>query len=100
MCSKAISEQERYDELACYTLAHPDPGFIHQNIVDAFGAQTATEADKPIKIAFALVGLYLSVVQDEQGARCSRRTCVWQNIGTSGRVSDRLRIAAPFEFVM
>jgi len=58
MCSKAISEQERYDELACYTLAHPDPGFIHQNIVDAFGAQTATEADKPIKIAFALVGLY------------------------------------------
>jgi putative acetyltransferase len=57
--SKAISEQEQYHELACYTLAHPDPGFIHQNIVDAFAAQTATEADKPIKIAFALVGLYL-----------------------------------------
>jgi len=66
-CPKAASEQEQYDELAYYTLAHSDPGFIHQNIVDAFAAQTATEADKPIKIAFALVGLYLCSVKGRTG---------------------------------
>ena len=65
--SKAVSEQEQYEELAYYTLAHPDPGFIHQNIVDAFAAQTATKADKPIKIAFALVGLYLCIVKGQTG---------------------------------
>jgi hypothetical protein len=40
-----LNEQEQYNELAFYTLAHSDPGFIHQNAVDAFAAQTATEAD-------------------------------------------------------
>lgn len=48
-----------YQELAFYTLAHPDPKFIHQQIVDAFAAQTATKDSKPIKVAFALIGLYL-----------------------------------------
>jgi hypothetical protein len=66
-CCVTSLEQEQYDELAYYTLAHPDPGFIHQNIVDAFAAQTATEADKPIKIAFALVGLYLCTVKGRTG---------------------------------
>jgi hypothetical protein len=65
--SKTISEQEPYNELAYYTLAHPHPSFIHQNIVDAFAAQTASEADKPIKIAFALVGLYLCIVKGRTG---------------------------------
>lgn len=64
------SEQEHYNELAFYSLAHSDPGFIHQNIVDAFAAQTATEQDKPIKITFALLGLYLCV---EKGKRAARR---------------------------
>lgn len=62
-----ISEQKQYDELAFYTLAHPDPAFIHQNIVDAFAAQTATEASKPIKITFALIGLYLCVKKGQTG---------------------------------
>lgn len=35
----ANSEQQAYYELSYYTLAHPDPNFIHQHIVDAFGAQ-------------------------------------------------------------
>ncbi|HJT18571.1 MAG TPA: DUF5946 family protein [Thermoanaerobaculia bacterium] len=48
-----------YDELAYYTLAHGDPAFIHQHIVDAWAAQTASESAKPIAIAFALAGLYL-----------------------------------------
>jgi Family of unknown function (DUF5946) len=62
-----LNEQKQYHELTFYTLAHSDPTFIHQNVVDAFAAQTATEADKPIKIAFALVGLYLSVAKGRTG---------------------------------
>jgi hypothetical protein len=56
-----MSPQEAYNELAYYTLAHPGPEFIHQNLVDAFTAQNAGENAKPIAITFALVGLYLSV---------------------------------------
>jgi hypothetical protein len=78
-----VSEQEQYDELAYYTLAHPDPGFIHQNIVDAFAAQTASEADKPIKIAFALVGLYLCVVK-------GRRPPGSVGAHAFGKISERL----------
>jgi hypothetical protein len=62
-----MDEQEQYNELAFYTLAHPDPYFIHQNIVDAFAAQTATEQDRPIKITFALVGLYLCLEKGQTG---------------------------------
>jgi uncharacterized protein DUF5946 len=54
-----VDEQGLYDQLGFYTLAHADPVFIHQNVVDAFAAQTATEASKPVKITFALIGLYL-----------------------------------------
>lgn len=53
------SSQELYEKLSYYTLAHRDPSFIHQHIVDAFAAQTADQSTKPIKIFFALVGLYL-----------------------------------------
>ena len=51
--------QEKFNELTYYTLAHPDPAFIHQHIVDAFIAQTADKDSKPIGVAFALIGLYL-----------------------------------------
>jgi hypothetical protein len=61
------TEQEQYNELAFYTLAHSDPAFIHQNIVDAFAAQTATAADKPIKLVFALIGLYLTLEKNYTG---------------------------------
>src|SRR5689334_18017315 len=50
---------EAYHELSCYTLAHGHEGFLHQHAVDAFAAQTATAEDKPIQLAFALLGLYL-----------------------------------------
>ena len=53
------SEQELYFELSCYTLERRDPSFIHQYVVDAYAAQNATEATKPIGLTFALVGLYL-----------------------------------------
>ena len=53
--------QDLYNELSYYTLAHRDPAFIHQHIVDAFAAQTAELNTKPIKLAFALAGLYLHI---------------------------------------
>src|SRR5258708_15459990 len=55
------SELDLFHELSFYTLAHPDPAFLHQNAVDAFTAQEADETTKPIAIVFALVGLYLHV---------------------------------------
>lgn len=55
------SQQEQYYELCYYTLAHPSRAFIHQHIVDAYTAQTATANTKPIAISFALIGLYLYI---------------------------------------
>lgn len=46
-------------EFTCYTLAHRDPAFLHQHVVDAFAAQHADDSTKPITLVFALVGLYL-----------------------------------------
>jgi hypothetical protein len=64
---KAMTSEEIYNELAYYTLAHRDPSFIHQHLVDAFAAQTADENMKPIKITFALIGLYLHVEKQFTG---------------------------------
>ena len=65
-------EQDAYDELQCYTLAHGDPSFIHQNVVDAFTAQHANERTKPIALTFALVGLYLHVEKQFSGKQVQR----------------------------
>ena len=51
--------QDLYNELAFYTLAHGDPAFIHQHVVDAFAVQHADATSKPIAVVFGLVGLYL-----------------------------------------
>jgi hypothetical protein len=61
------SDQEAYYELSYYTLSHGDPFFIHQYIVDAYAAQHADEKSKPIKVAFALVGLYLHIEKHYSG---------------------------------
>lgn len=55
------SSQELFDELAGYTLAQPRPPFVHQLAIDAFTAQRADAATKPIAVVFALLGLYLHV---------------------------------------
>ena len=49
------------DELTYYTLAHGDPRFIHQHLVDAYGAQHVPDSKSTIGAAFALAGLYLAV---------------------------------------
>lgn len=59
--------QEKFYELSYYTLAHPDPAFIHQHIVDAFIAQTADVDSKPIAVAFALIGLCLYLEKNYTG---------------------------------
>ncbi len=64
--------RENYHELCYYTLAHADPQFIHQHIVDAFQAQTADEHTKPIALTFSLVGLYLHVERNFTGRQVQR----------------------------
>jgi len=56
-----MSDAEAFDELCAYTLTRGDAEFIHQHVVDAFAAQTADEFTNPIKLTFALAGLYLHV---------------------------------------
>src|SRR5690348_4591092 len=63
----AFNDQEAYHELACYTLVHSDPAFIHQFIVDAYAAQHANAHSKPISVAFALAGLYLHLERGYSG---------------------------------
>jgi hypothetical protein len=61
------STQNLYNQLAFYSLAHQDPAFIHQHVVDAFAAQRCDESSKPISSVFALVGLYLHVEKSFTG---------------------------------
>lgn len=61
------SLQAQFDGLSYYTLSHPSSDFIHQYIVDAFAAQTADKETKPIKITFALLGLYLFLQKNYTG---------------------------------
>jgi len=56
-----------YNELAFYTLSHADPSFIHQHVVDAYTAQSATIHTKKIALFFALAGLYLTVEKGYSG---------------------------------
>ena len=63
---------DAYNELQAYTLAHGDPTFIHQHVVDAGAAQHADERTKPIGLTFALVGLYLHVEHGWTGRQVQR----------------------------
>jgi hypothetical protein len=48
-----------FHELAFYTLSHPDQTyFIHQLIVDAYGAQHLDKNSKKISVGATLLGLY------------------------------------------
>jgi hypothetical protein len=67
-----MTSEDAYNELCYYTLAHRDPSFIHQHVVDAFAAQNADKQTKPIKLTFALVGLYLQVEKQFSGRQVQR----------------------------
>jgi hypothetical protein len=62
-----MTELEQYHELCFYTLGLGDGEFIHQNVVDAYTAQTADAATKAISLVFALAGLYLAVEKGYTG---------------------------------
>lgn len=67
-----MSTDDQYNQLAYYTLAHPDPAFLHQLVVDAHTAQKAGEETKPIAIVFALIGLYLHLEKGYTGRQVQR----------------------------
>lgn len=69
---KPHADQQAYDELQAYTLAHGGAEFIHQHIVDAWAAQHADEHTKPIGLTFALIGLYLHVECGFSGRQVQR----------------------------
>lgn len=60
-------EEAAYHELSAYTMAHGDSRFIHQHVVDAWGAQSATADGKPIRLIFSLAGLYLHLERGRSG---------------------------------
>jgi hypothetical protein len=67
-----MTSTDAYSQLCYYTLAHRDPAFLHQHVVDAFAAQNADEQTKPMKLTFALVGLYLHVEKHFSGRLVQR----------------------------
>jgi hypothetical protein len=80
-------KREAYDELCCYTLAHGGREFVHQHVVDAFAAQDAASTDKPVRLAFALIGLYLHLEKGLTGRevqlehmRLAKRRHVWPRV--------------------
>ena len=80
-----------YNELAFYSLAHRDPAFIHQLVVDAHTAQQANGSTKPIAVIFSLVGLYLHVEKGYTGRQVQQahmQLAKWPNRWT------RLRLPA------
>ena len=61
-----------YNELAYYTLSLSDAYFIHQLIVDAYGAQHTGPQTKPVTTVFALVGLQLAIEKGYTGRQVQR----------------------------
>ena len=60
------------NELTYYTLAHGDSAFIHQHVVDAYGAQHMRGSASTIGAAFALAGLYLAVERGFTGRQVQK----------------------------
>lgn len=81
------SEQELFDELSFYTLAHGDPAFLHENSADAWRAQHVDETTKPMAVIFAVMGLYLYLEKGFTGKqvqlahmRMARRRRSWPQL--------------------
>ena len=98
-------DEASYDGLQCYTLALGDDTFIHQHVVDAWTAQRAHAATKPIALTFALVGLHLHVVEGLSGRQVqrvhmalARRRTAWPAFPLPpdrGAITPRAVMAAP-----
>jgi hypothetical protein len=93
-----MTASEAYDELYADAMHRPRPPFVLQHVVDAFGAQGATDEDKPIRLVFALVGLFLHVEMGWSGVQVQRahlqlaaRKTTWPSIALP---VDRGRLTA------
>lgn len=78
---------DAYQQLYAETMQDGRASFPLQYIVDAYAAQTATAADKPIRLVFALVGLYLHLERRFDGRQVQlahmtlgRRKLTWPSI--------------------
>ncbi len=99
------ANREAYENLCYYTLAQRDPAFIHQHVVDAFAAQDSSEEDKPIRLTFALVGLYLHVERGFLGKevqlahmKLARKKQTWPTLARPedrGAINAATVLAAP-----
>ncbi len=74
LCGALLSEgktcRDLYNDLAFYTLPHPDHDlFIHQYAVDTYNAQHAQSNGKPVALAAPLIGLYLFCEKGFTGKR-------------------------------
>jgi hypothetical protein len=58
--------------LYAYTLERGDAAFVHQHVVDALCAQDADASTPPMRLVFALVGLYLHVERGCTGRHVQR----------------------------
>lgn len=54
------------------TLTRGDAAFIHQHVMDAWTAQTADAQTPPLRLFFAVVGLYLCVERGITGREVQR----------------------------
>lgn len=61
-----------YYELSAYTLAHTNPAFLHQHLVDAYGVQHTCGTAPKIRTAFGLIGLYLAFERGCTGREVQR----------------------------
>jgi hypothetical protein len=59
-----------YDQLYLYTMGRPR--FLLQHVVDAHAAQSASAETKPMKLFFALAGLFLHVERGFSGHEVQR----------------------------
>lgn len=83
------------NELSYYTLAHGDPAFIHQHVVDAYGAQHVRQSASTIGPAFALAGLYLAVVRHFTGRQVQKMHMVMARTSKSWPGFDPPRDVGP-----
>ena len=91
--------------LYAYTLERGDDAFVHQHVVDALCAQDADATTPPMRLVFALVGLYLHVERSQTGRQVQRvhavlaqRKPVWPTLvlpPTRGALTAQDVLAAP-----
>ena len=103
--SAARSGSDAAASLFAYTLERGDAAFIHQHVVDALCAQDADASTPPMRLVFALVGLYLHVERGATGRQVQRvhealakQRPAWPTLSlpaTRGTLTARDVLAAP-----